>query len=190
MKKSFHAAWTIMLCATIITLGSCKKDDDLPELPQPVVNEPEEITTVELHFTETVSNAHIHASWADTDGPGGADPVIESITLDSGSNYNVEVLFLDESGDVAEDITAEIKEEDDDHIICFEPEGGLESILAITRTDSDGTYEVGLESNWVATNKASGGLHLSLKHQPDGLKDGSCAPGDTDIEVHFDITIQ
>lgn len=175
-----------MACATIL-VSSCKKDDDQPELPQPVVNEPESITTVELHFTSPGN--HIHVKWTDPDGPGGNDPSIDDIVLDSGVTYEVEVMFLDESGETAEDLTSEIREEDDEHIICFEPEDGLENALTISRVDTDGTYEVGLESSWMAIDKGSGELHLSLKHQPDGLKDGTCNPGDTDVEVHFDVTI-
>lgn len=190
MKKTFHVAWTVMVCATTILLGSCKRDDDLPEFPQPVVNEPEEITTVELHFTDASGGQYFHFSWSDPDGPGGNDPTIEDITLDSGTVYDVEVEFLDASGDEVVDITSEIKEEGGEHIICFEPEGDLEDAIEITRTDSDGTYEIGLESSWNVKAPATGELHVMLKHQTDGVKDGTCDPGETDVEVHFDITIQ
>ena len=188
MKKAFNVL-TIGVGACTILLGSCKRDDDLPEVPQPVVNEPEVITTVELHFTEQTSGDHVHAEWSDPDGPGGDDPLVEEIILDSGKVYDLEIMFLDESGDTAEDMTSEVKEEDDEHIICFEPEGDLDGNLEIVRTDSDGTHEVGLESTWTALGKASGELHHSLKHQTDGSKDGTCTPGATDVEVHFDVTI-
>lgn len=190
MKKTLNVAWAIVVCAATIILGSCKKDDDQPEIPQPVINEPEQITTVELHFTESATSAHFQASWADLDGPGGDAPIIDSITLDSGAVYEVEVMFLDASGDSAEDLTEEIHEEGDQHIICFEPEGALSTALNVVRTDSDGNYEVGLESTWSALSKSTGELHLTLKHQPDGLKDGTCSPGETDVEVHFDLIIK
>ena len=118
MKKAFNVL-TIGVGACTILLGSCKRDDDLPEVPQPVVNEPEVITTVELHFTEQTSGDHVHAEWSDPDGPGGDDPVVEEIILDSGKVYDLEIMFLDESGDTAEDMTSEVKEEDDEHIICL-----------------------------------------------------------------------
>lgn len=189
MNKTFGVVGTIVVLATLITLGSCKKDDDQPEFPQPIVNEPEEITTVELHFTDAATSAEFHVSWSDPDGPGGNAPVIDDINLDSGTTYAVTVSFLDESGATAEDITEEIKEESDEHLICFEPEGDLASALEISRTDSDGTYEVGLESTWNASDVSTGELHLVLKHQPDGQKDGTCTPGDTDVEIHFNVTI-
>ena len=37
--------------AFLAVIASCKKDDDQPNIPPPVVNEPESITSVELHFT-------------------------------------------------------------------------------------------------------------------------------------------
>lgn len=189
MNTNFRIVGTMMVLASIISLGSCKKDDDQPEFPQPVVNEPEEITTVELHFTNEATSAEFHVSWSDPDGPGGNAPIIDDIVLDSGTTYTVSVRFLDESGATAEDITAEIMEEDDEHIICIEPEGDLTSALEINRTDSDGTFEVGLMSSWNTLAISSGDLHLILKHQPDGQKDGTCAPGDTDVEIHFNVTI-
>lgn len=189
MNKHIHVALAALATASITIFGSCKKDDDLPEVPQPVVNEPEQITTVELHITNVATNAHWEVTWSDPDGSGGDAPTIDSILLDSGAVYDVEVHFLDESGDAAVDVTAEVREENGEHLICFEPVD-LGGALTIVRTDSDGTYEVGLESQWTAGAPASGEIEVILKHQPDGEKDGTCDPGDTDVEVHFELTIK
>lgn len=176
---------------SLVLLNACKKDDDLPSIPQPVINEPEEITTVEVHVENMTDMSHVHFHWSDPDGPGGNDPEIDDIVLDSGKMYQVEIDFLDESGSTPENITAEILEEDDEHIICFEVEPAeLSNALTIVRTDTDGMYEVGLNSEWTTTAKASGTLKIKLKHQPDGVKDGTCEPGDTDVEVTFNLTIQ
>ena len=174
-----------------VALTGCQKDDDQPEVPQPVINEPEEINTVELHFTKEGSSDHFDVKWSDPDGPGGDDPVMDAITLDANSVYSVEVYFKDASGDSEEDVTPEIRDEDDEHLVCFEPHGSeLENELSIVRTDSDGTYEVGLESQWTTGAASSGEVHVTLKHQTLGVKDGTCEPGDTDVEVDFEITIQ
>jgi hypothetical protein len=176
---------------SLVLLHACKKDEDLPNVPQPVINEPEEITTVELHVESMTDMSHVHFYWSDPDGPGGNDPVIDDIVLDSGHVYKVEIDFLDESGTTPENITAQILEEDDEHIICFETEPtALADALTIVRTDSDGTYEVGLDSEWTTSARASGTLKIKLKHQTGGIKDGTCEPGDTDIEVVFNLTIQ
>jgi hypothetical protein len=36
----------------------------------------------------------------------------------------------------------------------------------------------------------SGSVTVILKHQPDGLKDGTCAPGETDVELEFQVAVQ
>jgi len=61
--------------------------------------------------------------------------------------------------------------------------------LEIVSIDSDGNYSIGLKTQWQAKNLTSGELTLTLKHQP-GVKDGTCDPGETDVEVVFPISIQ
>ncbi len=140
-----------------------------------------------LEFTDQNQNVSVF-SFKDLDGDGGNPPVIDTIKLNKNQSYTVSAIFLDESdpNDV-EDITVEILEEDNEHLICFD----IENIdgLTIRRTDSDGTYEVGLASMWNVSDTAvatNGIVRLTLKHQP-GIKDGSCAPGDTDVEVDFPV---
>lgn len=183
----------LLLMASLIglTVSACRTDDDLPDVPQPVVNEPEQITTVELHMEKASDSSHVHATWSDPDGPGGNEPTIDDITLDTGSVYTVEVHFYDESGDSPVEVTSEIREEGDEHFVCFElAPTELSDGIAITATDSDGTYPIGLDSEWVTTGAATGTLTLKLKHQVGGEKDGTCEPGGTDVEVVFNVTIQ
>ena len=136
----------------------------------------EEITTVKLTFDNGVGTI----SWM----VGDAKP---SITLDANTTYTVSAEFLNETdpNDV-EDVTEEIKAEDDEHLVCYTIAG---ADFTVTRTDSDGALEVGLETSWVTGSASTGSLTLELRHQP-GVKDGTCAPGDSDVEVEFDITIQ
>lgn len=176
--------------AVVVVLASCKKDDDQPNIPQPVINEPESITSVELHFTSLDGASSFRVEWDDPDGVGGNAPLIDSIALDSGKTYNVEVSFFDRSGAAELDLTSEILEEGNEHIVCFSPNSPLSSSIAIASTDSDGSFPIGLTSQWMISEPNSGTLTLILKHQPDGIKDGTCAPGDTDVEVLFPISIQ
>ena len=170
-------------------LSSCKKDSDLVTVPPPVANEPELITTLQLHFTEVgmPSNTFTY-EYSDVDGTGGNPPVADTIILDTNTSYTVTIDVLNESESPVDTLTSEIEAEKDDHLFCFDVMSGD---LTITRTDVDNnTLEVGLSSSWVAGPTVGlGHMHVTLKHQP-GVKDGSCTPGETDIEAHFEIKLQ
>ncbi|MBV6484411.1 MAG: hypothetical protein KFKLKKLM_00915 [Flavobacteriales bacterium] len=192
-KNSMKSIFTILMLSLVVF--ACKKDDKKPTPSNPNGNTPppneeELITTVVLTFTDTTGLvAPFTVTFADPDGDGGNAPTIhEEIHLDSNKYYNVTIQFLDESKTPAEDITEEIEEEATDHLICFTPAGPAS--LSIVRTDSDGTFEIGLESFWSTGSMSMTGntVTVVLKHQP-GVKDGSCSPGDTDVEVVFDVVI-
>lgn len=137
----------------------------------------EEITTVQLTFDKGVGTI----SWEE------GQASVPTIRLDSGDTYQVSATFLNESDPSnVEDITEEIKEEDDEHIVCYEVSG---ADATITRTDSDGQFEVGLETEWKVGGPSNGVLVLKLRHQP-GVKDGGCTAGDSDVEVEFNLEIQ
>lgn len=192
MKNSKKSIFTILMLSLVVF--ACKKDDNAP-VPgvgggNPPADEQELITTVKLTFTDTTGLvAPFTVTFADPDGDGGNAPTVhEGIYLDANKYYNVAVQFLDESKAPAGDITEEIEDEAVDHLICFTPSGPAS--LNIVRTDSDGTFEIGLESFW-----STGGMSMTgntvtvvLKHQP-GVKDGSCALGETDVEVVFNLHI-
>jgi hypothetical protein len=92
----------------------------------------------------------------------------------------------DESKNPIKDLTPEILNEAGDHLFCFEVLG---ADVTVVRTDSDGTYQVGLASLWTTGVASSGTVKVTLKHQV-GVKDGTCSPGETDIEVTFISQIQ
>lgn len=173
--------WVLMLTVGMV---ACKKDED--DDHDHDHNEEELITTVKVNATDKDGNLTTF-SFADVDGPGGNDPVFDTIALAfAGAPYAVTVEFLDESKTPAEDITAEIEAEDDEHIVCYTSTSGS---LTVQRLDTDeNNLPVGLISNWTVSDAVNGTLTISLKHQP-GIKDGSCTPGETDVEVAFPITI-
>lgn len=188
MKKISLSIFTTFL----IALSSCVDDDDSSVKPgtQITPNEEELITTVNLLFRDTNGLLVDTFAFNDLDGDGGNPPVIDTIKLKSNSTFLLSLEFLDASdpNDI-EDITAEIKAEDDEHLICFEPQNLVG--LNIIRTDSDGTYELGLESRWSIPSGAmvsNSKVKISLKHQPN-VKDGTCGVGDTDVEIDFPIVI-
>ncbi len=186
--KNFRILFILILG---LSTYSCTDDDDSVTPGTKVTpNEEELITTVQLIFSNEFNVILDSASFNDPDGDGGNAPSIDTITLQSGTDYTVDLKFLDASdANDVEDITIEIEEEDDEHLICFDQSNI--SGLTINRSDSDGTYEIGLKSLWVVDSNASsnsGVLKLTLKHQP-GSKDGTCAPGDIDVEIDFPVII-
>jgi hypothetical protein len=184
MKKALLKTSVLLLLLTTVLTG-CKNDGDLPEVPQPTVNEPEVITTLTLNFTDANGvQPDVSATFRDPDGDGGQGPdIFDNIDLVANTTYNCTITLLDESGSEVEDMTVEIREEDDEHLFCFTPASGAD--VTVTRTDTDGTFEVGLSSQWATGAASTGTVNVVLKHQPDGLKDGTCAPGETDVEVLF-----
>lgn len=179
-----------LFLAAVLIVG-CKKDDDAPKpsASTPPANEEELITSVKITLTDTAGIAPIVEAWfRDPDGDGGNAPIqFDTIRLVANTVYNATIELYDESKNPVEDITAEVQAEDDEHIFCYIPSAVN---LAIIRTDSDGTYEVGLATQWSAGAASLGTTKVTLKHQPDGIKDGTCAPGDTDVELDFVTEIQ
>jgi len=177
---------TIMMA--LLALGACKKDDDNVENPHDHDHEEELITTVTVHLHEKDNMAnHVMGSFKDLDGEGGDNPTIDTLKLDTNTTYEVSIDLLNEAEDPTEVITTEIQEENTEHIFCFEPSNGS---ISVTITDTDGTHPVGLESEWITTGASTGTIKVTLKHQPDGAKDGTCSPGETDVEVDFPVVIQ
>lgn len=181
----------LFITALAGVLTACTDDSDSSVTPGTTVtpNEEELITTVQIRISDSLTAQVVDTvEFNDLDGPGGNAPTIDSIKLSPNRVYIVETSFFDASdpSDI-EDITAEIEAEDDEHLVCFElmNAGGF----SIEITDSDGTYPIGLDSKWKSGGLANGELKLTLRHQP-GVKDGTCTPGETDVEVRFPLTIQ
>lgn len=180
----------ILLISTLIYSCTDKEDSSVKPGISINPNQEELITTVEIQLSDSNHIPLDTVSFNDPDGDGGIPPSIDTLKLGKGQKYFVKLNFLDKSNPAdIKDITAEIKAEGDEHLICFDPMNI--SGLNIIRTDSDGTYELGIESSWTVdanANSNNGKLRLSLKHQP-GVKDGTCAPGTTDVEIDFPVTI-
>ena len=178
-----------MLAVLALTFTACKNDDPKPP------NEQELITTVKLTFTNT-SNASdkVEATWRDIDGEGGNDPKIDKLSLKAESTYNVTVTFWDETKKPAEDVTKEIKAEDDEHQVFYIAEGFE---ITYVYSDKDANKKpLGLKGKVTTKAAGSGKLRIVLRHKLEkgalGVSEGKIAnaKGDTDIDVKFDVTIR
>jgi hypothetical protein len=167
-----------------LVLSGCKKDDDDDN-----GLEQELITTVILKFTNLSNNQVSEFFARDPDGPGGMPPIVDPVTLSANTNYRLELEFLDESDpDDVEDITEEIREEDDEHLVCFFVTGAVPK-PTITDTDGDGK-PLGLVSTLNTGAAGTGSLRVVLRHEPNKNAADPCNTGDTDADVTFQVTVQ
>ncbi len=178
----------MLALTSVLFFTACEKTD--PEIP----HQEELITTVKYTLTPTSGGSAIVLSFQDLDGDGGNAAIIEGGTLEANQTYTGVLELLNEEESPAEDITAEIQEEDEEHQFFFKSDI---SDLTITYDDQDGDGNpIGLNSKLATGAAQSGSITIILKHEPKksatGVSDGDItnAGGETDIEVTFPIDVQ
>ena len=183
MKTQFQL-WSLLALLALFTFTACDDDDGGSLNPE------ELITTVELTLQPPSGPPSIY-TWADTDGPGGNAPEIDPISLDAGTAYTYSLRFLDESNALStEDITIEVREEAEEHLVCLAFGNGVFSDGINTDFDGDG-QPLGLEGTLTtAATPTTGTLQITLQHEPDKMDASPCTTGETDIEVEFPVTVQ
>jgi hypothetical protein len=184
----FYKTYSLAVLITFIFL-SCSNNDDLPE----IINEEEVITTVKITLTDTDGNQKI-LKRVDSDGIGPNEPISLVDQLDTNTQYQGRIEFLNELATPAEDITAEVAEEDDEHQVFYVPSSNLDATISYNDQDANGN-PVGLEFTLTTGDASSGSLTLLLIHLPikeaSGVSDGNPtnAGGETDVEAVFSVDI-
>jgi hypothetical protein len=180
MKKIF-----VPLIAAAAFLASCEPTDPHGD------NDEEVITTVTVDLV--ADSATVQFSYVDLDGDGGDAPTITADNLQANTTYTGTITLLNESETPAEDITAEVQAEDEDHQFFFSHGANITT----TYTDQDGNGNpVGLEFTLVTGDAGSESFTVILRHEPDktgmGVADGDItnAGGETDIDVTFTFDIE
>lgn len=180
------------LLIAVLLVAACNGDDVV------TLNEQEVITTVVLTFTPPSGSAVV-AEFDDADGDGGQPPTIDPIALAAGS-YTLTVGYENRLSSPAEDITEEIRDEHDFHLVLFTGSAPLAQSYADT---DDNGLPVGLTSNIVASAGA-GELTVTLRHMPpeeppvksettvmEAQTNGvNSIGGSTDAQVTFEVTVQ
>lgn len=184
-----------IVIATICLAASCKKKKNEPTPNDPGNPNPQElITTCELHIVDSASNLTVLAApfiFKDADGDGGNAPTrFDTIKLNSNSTYLVDIILLDESKTPTDTISNEVLEEANDHMFFFTPSTGSNTSISYLDADAN-SLPIGLETKWKTGTLPSGlqSMQIILKHQP-GVKNGTQAPGDTDLDLTFQLKIQ
>jgi hypothetical protein len=167
----------------VVAMSSCKKEDKVDP------NEEELITTLKVTLTATGASPLVF-TFKDADGPTGAPPsVFDSIIVDANKSYAATVQFLNESVTPAEDITAEVSAEGNDHQIYFTPATAAITVNNLNN-DSKG-LPLGLSSTWQTGAAGKGSMKITLKHKPGTKAAGDpVSKGETDVEVEFGVRIK
>jgi len=187
------------------TVGGTDVDISFPlHIEEHGHEEEEVINEIVLTFTPVGGGDAVTATWFDSDGDGVANPTIEDINLASNTEYELAISLANTLGMEVEDITGEIREEDDEHMFFFgftndiftNPSGdgnidNRQDALVYNDQDDNGN-PVGLLTNWNTSGPtmSAGNFRLVLKHQPDLKTDNSDSTvGGTDVDISFAINI-
>ena len=194
------AALLAMLGTTFTACKKDKKEDPAPQQPAPPANQAELITTMKVTLHDTTTHTNTTYVFSDLDGPGGNPATFGNSGADSIINITATQLLLDESKSPVDTISNEVEEEGADHMFFFNsiaPTGTpyntylSGSMTNIKYLDLDANNRgIGLSTEWTAPSMmmAKSPLTIELKHQP-SVKDGSYAPGETDIQVGFKLKV-
>lgn len=173
-----------LLFVATLAFVSCNNDDD----PAPV-NEEEVITTLIAVLTPQGGGTPVTLRSRDLDGDG---PNAPNISVDgplmANTIYTGTVEVLNELENPAEDITEEVREEDEEHQFFYE---STLVTSAYTDADSNGN-DVGLTYTITTAGAGIGTLTITLVHEPNKPNDGTVANagGETDVAATFPITVQ
>ncbi len=180
-----------MVTVAVLSIVSCKKEEKVVT-PAPPGNE--FLTTTILTCINSVAPFDtVVGTWRDLtpDDTIPPDTSHAILNLKKNSVYRVQVGLLDATKTPAGDIGADILSRGNYHLFCFTTSSSLGGNLTVTRTDHDTNnppLAIGLQDNFTTINTCDGALEVILRHQPN-VKNGSCDPGSTDLDVNFQIHI-
>ena len=183
----------LILVAALLVFSACSEDDPT-QPPADGGGEQEVITTVTLTLTPQGGGNAVTVQWQDLDGDGGNAPTIGPLTLNTGVTYDGAITLQNEQETPAEDITQEIRDEDDAHQFFYTAQGGIANSVAVTITDQDAnqlpvglTYTVAVDAN---TAGQTGELDVKLYHYDEVAKTGTNTTDEIDVDIQFPVTIQ
>jgi hypothetical protein len=191
MKTPFINLIIFAFVIAAISTG-CKKDKETVPDPEEPANETEVMTTFKLVLVDSANTSNmVTAVFRDPDGDGGKPAVqFDSIKLAPNKTYFASVLILDETKVPVDTISNEIEEEGDDHMFFYTPTGVNETITLIDKDNHKPTpLPIGLKTRWKTGTASTGTTKIVLRHQP-GVKNGTYAPGVTDIDISFHTIIK
>jgi len=172
-------------------------------------NENEVITSVMLSFAPT-TGAPVLAEFNDADGDGGQAPTVQPVNLVAGTTYALSVRFQNRLETPAEEITEEVEEESDIHLLLFTGSAVVGPATSNTAGPLTQAYAdldvnglpIGL-ADTIMAKSGTGQLIVTLRHMPpeeppqkaadtvSKVKAGGVDSigGSTDAQVTFAVTV-
>ncbi len=212
MIKFKHAVYVLLGTTLIYTSCSSKKE----EAVQPNIAN-ETITQASLKFTNQANSADTTSCTYtfildNNNNVTGVDST--KLTLKANTKYNCVVYMLDQTQKPVFVVSDEIRQRENYHLFFYQPTpiatapmisnttpyipgtpvtpNSAPLNLTIARTDLDTNnppMQVGLTSVFTTGAASTGNLRWVLRHQPNA-KNGTFAPGSSDLDVNFITTIQ
>jgi len=205
---------SIAATAVVLFIASCKKTEQVVT-PAPPGNE--FLTTVIFRCINTAAPFDTTTSiWRDLNPGSTALPDTSKAVLSfkKNSTYTCYVYILDESkttnfgttnlGALVQpnfninnlpattvNVTTEIRQRQNYHLVCFNMTGGISTQLSVVRTDYDTntpSLQVGLDDDVYTLSPSTGRMEMTLHHQPN-VKNGTCGPGTDDFDVFYTVSI-
>ena len=157
---------------------------DALESSENVTTEYDEFTTLNVYFDGALT-----LSYQDLDGSGPDIPVITSSPLFPFTTYNVNLEFLNELNEPAENYTYEINEENLDYQIFVSLNNGSDVYINNFNLDENGNI-LGTQFQLTTGSVGEGTITITLVHEPLKPNDGlESAGGDIDIQATFDVLV-
>jgi hypothetical protein len=186
MVKLSSRRWLALGSGMLVSLAACGDSSTAPG------GESEVISRVTLTLTPSNGGAALTTYIDDSDGNGPTAPSAQVAipALARGVTYTGTIRFENRLKTPAEDITAEVQAESNEHRVFYTVTG---TGVTVTTTDTDGQGRpLGLRfTKAVAANAAAGTTRVVLCHydnQPKAATATSCTV-ETDIDVTFAYTI-
>lgn len=189
-----RSRWPLLLAVSSLLVVTACEDD--PASPSDE-NETELITRITVTLTPVGGGTAQTATIDDPDGMGPLPPSAPSavLRLTPGTTYNGTVAVFDASdpNDV-EDITVEVRQEDDEHRFFYTVTGLTGVTVPDSSLDRDGNgAPLGITFQVVAAAGASGTgqMRVLLSHYDDVPKGNGATPSnETDVDQRFAVTVQ
>lgn len=186
MSKLSSRRWMALGSGVLVSLAACGDSSTAPG------GESEVISRVTLTLTPSAGGTPLVTYIDDADGNGPTAPTAQVAVpaLARNVTYTGTIKFENRLKSPAEDITAEVQEEANEHRVFYTVTGAG---VTVTTTDSDGQQRpLGLRFTKAVSGTATAGTtRVVLCHYDDAPKTAaatSCT-GETDIDLAFAYTI-